>query len=533
MRDPGETCDRYTPCMRRPGFILLIALLALAPGCGDGAAGTESAAPLTPAHASVGPAPQDATQKRSGAAGRAEGSTTAPAGAPATSRSATQAEVRSHPNILFILADDQAARTLGVDGNPHIRTPNIDRLAAEGTYFTRCYVPLPQCAPSRAALLTGRYPHAIGAMSNIQKALPPDVVTLAHALKRAGYRCGMIGKWHQGDPLKPQAGFEDFWCTRDKDASGWNDKHTNSVLVVNGERRRHEGWLDDALTDYALRFIDADDGRPFFLWLAFFAPHEPFTPPSDPRFAYDPQDVPLPESIRDDLSGKPPQQRQSVCHRWYRQLGEGRLRQQIAAYYSMISALDANVGRLVEHLGSRGLERDTLVVYLSDNGWLNGEHQLRSKGPMLYEELVRMPLILRQPGVVPAGRKVAALVSSLDLYPSLAARAGAPPPQPLDGLDLWPLVVGGARQLRDAVFLEFLEKGSTGDVEPMLGVVTRTHKYTRYLHGGDEELYDLTADSLEMRNLAASPEASAALVQHRELVDDFAKSIREPFWKRE
>jgi uncharacterized sulfatase len=202
----------------------------------------------------------------------------------------------------------------------------------------------------------------------------------------------------------------------------------------------------------------------------------------------------------------------------------------IAVYYSMIAALDANVGRLLDHLEARGLASRTLVVFLSDNGWLSGEHRLVTKGAAFYEELVRTPFVLRWPGAVPAGAVLPALVSSLDLLPTLVRLAGAAPPEGLAGQDLWPLLDGAGAPGR-ALFLEYLEKVAPVEVEPMLGLVTERFKYARYLRGGDEELYDLAADPDEMRNLARSPDHAGTLAEQRARVDAFRASIAKPFWE--
>lgn len=436
----------------------------------------------------------------------------------------------ARPNIILIIADDQAPRTLGLEGNQLIRTPSLDRMAREGVYFSRMYVPLAQCAPSRAALLTGRYPHALGTLSNNQMQLPKDAITIAQLLKRAGYRCGMVGKWHQGNPLTPQAGFDDFWVGRDKNAKPKEQKYYDPVIVANGRRREHKGFLTDVLTDYALDFIKKPADKPFFLWLSYYAPHEPFMP--HPDHPYDPAVVPYPNVAADDLSTKPPQQSRSICHVAFGRYGEARIRKQIADYYSMISAMDADIGRILDQLRKSGRDKNTLVIFLSDNGWLNGEHQLLLKGPMLYEELVRMPMIVWQPGVVPKGAVRDGLVSSLDVFSTIVRRSGAAIPLGVDSRDLWAMIASDKPSTRSAVYLEFLEKGSTHDREPMLGVVTQRFKYNRYLAGGDEELYDLSADPFEYRNLIGSGEHAAELKRQRALLDAFAKSIKPPFWSK-
>jgi N-acetylglucosamine-6-sulfatase len=439
------------------------------------------------------------------------------------------ADARERPHILLVYVDDEAPGSLGFEGNALIRTPNLDRLARAGTRFARSYVPLPQCAPSRAAVLTGRYPHAAGVMSNSDARLDPSLPTIATLLGEAGYRRGFVGKWHLGEPERPQAGFDDGWIALDLSASG-HARYFDAPLWIGGERRTSQGYLGSVLTDHAIEFIDADDGRPFFLWLAYKTPHYPFVRPErgPPRIM--PSAIHPPASASDDLRGKPAAQRESEAHRWFTEGGDYTLRSDRARYYAMLEALDADIGRLLAHLAERGLLERTLLVFTSDNGVLLGEHQMVGKAPAFYEELVRVPLLLHWPGVVPADQERTELVSALDLLPTFAGLAGARLPAGLDGADLWPLVLGRGGPLRDAVFFEYTEKSLTGQFVPMLGVATGRHKYVRYLADGEEELYDLAADPRELNNLARSGVHSEVLGPLRERVDEFQRGIREPFW---
>jgi N-acetylglucosamine-6-sulfatase len=426
------------------------------------------------------------------------------------------------PNIIVVLTDDQAPGSLGVAGNPNIRTPHLDALAAGGVYFTRAYVPVPQCAPSRAAMLTGQYPHVAGVMTNTDARLPGTARTLPRVLKEHGYATGLIGKWHLGVDERAQGGFEDMWVTFPV-----KESHTDPELWVDGERRRHEGFLTDILTDYAIRFVDRHGSQPFLLWLAYRAPHPPFPQGGDERFAYDAAALPLPASIDDDLSGKPAAQRDSACHAWFAKAGRddgAGVRRRLAKYYALVSAIDYNVGRLVEHLRGKGIADRTVLFYLSDNGALFGEHQMVTKGPALYEELVRTPMIVWAPGRLPGGRRVDSLVSALDIFPTACGLTGSSPPPDLAGTDIWPLATGTATgPRRETLFLQYQEKTRTGERVPIRGLVTDRYKYAVYLDSGEEELYDLQNDPGEMTNLAAG-------AGHR----DVATGLRERLdqWRR-
>jgi len=429
------------------------------------------------------------------------------------------------PNIILILTDDQAPGTLGCEGNPHVRTPRLDRLAKEGAYFSRAYVPVPQCAPSRAALLTGLYPPLNGVLSNTDPQLNPDLTTFPELFKRQGYACGLVGKWHLGNGLQPQCGFEDLWVTY---LLPEEDRPVPRIsydprLYVNGQWVAHKGYLTDILTDYAIHFVEDHVDHPFLLWLAYKAPHPPYDPPPDARLSYEASVLPLPGSIADDLSTKPSPQRGSRAHRLFKQNSPVQIRRFLGAYYAMISSVDQNVARLLDRLDQLQLDRDTLIIYMSDNGFLHGEHQMLTKGAAFYEELVRTPLILRWPGRIESGTRVDALVSSLDIFPTLCRAADIPLPTHLSGKDLRPLLAGEYPALRETLFFEYHTEMLSNQVTPMRGLVTPRYKYVNYLQD-TEELYDLEVDPREMQNLISDPE-------REELADSLRQKLVE--WQSE
>jgi arylsulfatase A-like enzyme len=422
----------------------------------------------------------------------------------------------SRPNILLIISDDQAPGTLGCYGNRSVRTPTLDRLAAEGVRFDRAFVTVGQCAPSRASLLTGKYPHATGIEANDEvgdgEALAPDQVTLAQVLHEAGYATGLVGKWHLGPVDRPAAGFAD----------GWWALHAGVPPLINADgepARRSEGRPRTAVTtDHAIQFVrGARRDRPWFLWLAYNAPHVPTVPPEAVLDSFDPNRMRLPLSIGDDLSDKPESQRKSVPHRHFLKTKDAALRRAMAAYYADISYLDEQVARLFGALEQTGQADRTCVIFVSDNGWLIGEHQMLGKGPLMYEEQVRVPLIVRYPGVTPAGAASSSLISTVDFFPTLCEVAGARPPRGLHGQSFYSLLSDPARRYRDSVYLEYSEQ--KGRSFPIRALRTETHKYVDYLDDSDE-LYDLARDPLEMRNLAANLSADALLRQLRARLSD-------------
>lgn len=426
-----------------------------------------------------------------------------PDSVPATVQPGTRRQ--ANPNIILIISDDQAAGALGFEGNPDVRTPRLDALAQAGAYFGRAYVPLPQCAPSRAAILTGLYPHQNRVMTNVDPSLRPGAETLARALKNKGYVCGVVGKWHFVNGHGSEAGFVDYRATCPPGTAYYDPE-----LWLDDKKERRIGYLTDILTDLAIEFVDqqtrGEGNAPFFLWLAYQAPHGPYSGGS-PHIAdqYEPEELSLPASMKDDLSGKPTAQRLGRIHRMFLSQSEKDLRRSLAHYYSMITCMDRNVGRLVDQLRESGAARDTLVVFISDNGVLHGEHQMVLKGPAFYEELVRTPMIMWWPGRIESGRRIDALVSTLDLFPTFCGLTGATAPTRLSGRDLWPLLTGTSDEIREALFLEYEHKNATNEYVPMRGVVTKQHKYVRYLEQKDEELYDLRDDPDEMSNLIGEP----------------------------
>lgn len=379
------------------------------------------------------------------------------------------------PNVILILSDDQGYGDLGCHGNQDIQTPHLDRLAAQSTELLRFYVS-PVCAPTRASLLTGRYNVRTGVhgVTAGKETMPLDETTVAEAFRADGYRTGLIGKWHLGEayPNVPHAqGFETFIGMRN---GHWNN-YFDAEIEHNGKPYVPKGYIADALTNEAMRFVSAHRQEPFFLYLSYNTPHTPY----------------------------------QVPERYWKKFRDRGMPIELSAIYGMVENLDENIGRLMQHLDEQGLREETIVIFLTDNG-PNGERYnagLRGRKGAVYEGGVRVPFFVRWPGRVEAGRKLSRIASHIDVYPTLAEMCGVQRPTslPLDGLSLWPLLRAEPERRQAtadwpdrALFTHREREGNEATLYP--GAI-RTQRYN--LVNG-VELYDMEKDPGETTNIAAA-----------------------------
>ncbi|HOC73278.1 MAG TPA: sulfatase, partial [Candidatus Hydrogenedentes bacterium] len=418
-------------------------------------------------------------------------------GAGAAARAAGAVEKRP-PNVVLFLIDDMGWRDVGCYGSRFYETPNIDRLAAQGMRFTQAYAACPVCSPTRAAVLTGKYPARLhltdwipGHKHPYAKLLPPafnqelphEAVTLAEALKPAGYATASVGKWHLGGPdFGPEAqGF-------DVNAGGTHQGQPPSYFSPYGIPALKDGpegeYLTDRLTDEAVAFIESNRERPFFLYFPHYAVHTPIQAKKDVQARYAGR-------VRD---GDP---------------------QNNPGYAAMVEAVDQSVGRVMDALDRLGLAEDTVVIFTSDNGGLGrvtSNAPLREGKGTLYEGGVREPLIVRWPGRIAAGSLCGTPVCSVDFFPTIMEIATGPGPGPLtDGESLVPLLTGtGDIAARDLYwhYPHYHPLGATPG-----GIVRRgNHKLIEYYEDNRLELYDLAADPAETKNLAGEmPEKAEEL----------------------
>ncbi len=431
--------------------------------------------------------------------------------------------VTRKPNFVFILIDDLGWADIGCYGSELYETPNIDRLAAEGMRFTDAYAACPVCSPTRASILTGKYPATLhltdwiaGHVSPNAKLKVPDwtkylaheEVTLAEALKAGGYVSASIGKWHLGDKqyYPDNQGFDYNIAGYDKGQPPtyyWPysvDRDWNNEIPTMPEGGGDGEYLTDRLTDEALNFIGSNSEKPFFLYLAHYAVHTP-------------------------IEGK----KELIPHYQVKITSESR--QKNAEYAAMIQSVDESVGRVLTALREHNLEDDTVVIFMSDNGglagignWLNitSNYPLRSGKGTAYEGGIREPMIVKWPGRIKAGSVCDVPVTSVDFYPTMlemAGVAGDPGHNP-DGTSLMPLLENSGQFDREAIFWHYPHYHIT---TPFGAVRKGDWKLIEYYEDGRLELYNLKDDIGEENDLAAAmPDKSEEL---RKCLDDWRKGV--------
>jgi len=427
------------------------------------------------------------------------------------------------PNFVFILADDLGWKDVGFMGSEYYETPVIDRLASQGMHFTNAYSNAPNCAPTRACLLSGQYGPRHGVYTvgtpergetRLRKLIPtpnkitldPEIITIAEALKPAGYMSASIGKWHLGDDPELGPVSQGFDVNIGGDHHGHPPAgYFSPYQLPNLEEAPQGEYLTDRLTGEAVTFIRQNQAQPFFLYLPHYAVHKP---------------VQAPESLVDKYRGKP-----------------GSHGQNNPEYAAMIESVDTNVGRLLETLEELGLAEDTVVVFFSDNGGHGNEtsmEPLRGSKGMIYEGGIRVPLIVRWPGHVAPGSVCQVPVIGLDFFPTILEMAGVTPPdQTLDGESLVPLLQGEQQIDRSALFWHFpayLEPYNDDQwpwrITPCSAVRQGDWKLIELYEYETLELYHLSDDIREQHNLAKErPDKTRELLQ---VLRDWKQNVGAP-----
>ena len=414
----------------------------------------------------------------------------------------------SRPNILFLFADDQRADTIAAHGNPNIQTPNIDRLVASGFSFRRNYVfggnSGAVCVPSRAMLMSGKTWFHINTQTLAGEKLMPEL------FGENGYVTFGTGKWHNGQPSWLRA-FQHgeaimFGGMADHTKVPVRDLGPDGKLT---EQRTGEKFSSELFADAAIRFLEKQDGRkPFFLYTAFTAPHDPRIPgpgfPAD--YAHRP---PLPANFLPQLpfdNGAMQGGRDENLAAWPRT--EDVIRDQLAEYYSMVRHLDAQIGRIIAALKQTGQFENTLIVYAADNGLALGSHGLLGK-QNVFEHSMRVPLIFSGPGI-PRGQSSSAFTYLFDIFPTLCDVAGLTPPAKLAGESLRPLWEGRRERIRDSVFLPYIQL--------QRAVRDERWKLICYPKIGYIQLFDLQNDPNETKSVFDDPANAAHVARLRGLL---------------
>ncbi|SHE12522.1 Arylsulfatase [Chlamydia abortus] len=411
------------------------------------------------------------------------------------------ASISDYPNILFILSDDQGAWALGCAGNDEIRTPQLDRLAAEGMRFTNFFCTSPVCSPARASLLTGRIPSQHGVHDWIRGGSvgerPIEYLqgqkAYTEILAENGYLCGLSGKWHLGDSVRPQKGFT-HWYVHQTGGS----EYYNAPMIRDGKPINEPGYLTDVITDDALQFLEAQDGsRPFYLSVHYTAPHSPW-------IDNHPQEV---VDSYDDCEFKSCPQEPK--HPWAIKTAPwaDNQKENLKGYFAAVTEMDRNIGRILDKLEEKRLRGSTLVCFLSDNGFNCGHHGIWGKGngtfpQNMYDTSVKVPAIFSHPGRIPQGAVCDALVSGYDIMPTLLEYVGMEYTEAdgLPGSSFLKQLLGEEDGSREPVVV-FDEYG------PVRMIRTREWKYIHRYPYGPHELYDLVNDPGERHNLIGSREA--------------------------
>jgi arylsulfatase A-like enzyme len=427
-----------------------------------------------------------------------------------------------HPNIVFVLSDDHGCWGLGCYGNREIRTPNLDALAAGGMRFDNFFCTSPVCSPARASLLTGRIPSAHGVHDWVRGGNFGDgsIEYLAgqpaytDALAGAGYICGLSGKWHLGAAERPQKGFA-YWHVHQSGGGPYYD----APMYIDGQAVNAPGYVTDVITDGALAFLDrcAMGQRPFYLGVHYTAPHSPWID-NHPRDIVDSYDACPFESCP-----------QEPRHPWSPgDYGEQPVRERLKGYFAAVTAMDAGIGRILRRLDELKLRQNTLVVYLSDNGFNCGHHGIWGKGngtfpQNMYDTSIKVPAIFSHPGRIAGGSVCEALVNGYDWMPTVLEYAGVPNAEAahLPGRSFANLLQGERCELHDAVV-------AFGEYGPVRMIRTQKHKLVVRHPYGPDEFYDLTADAGERLNRFDDPAVAPTVRDLRARLESWFRAWVDP-----
>jgi N-acetylglucosamine-6-sulfatase len=425
----------------------------------------------------------------------------------------------ARPNFVVVIADDMAYGLFGPGRRfSFLSLPNLEKLAARGAFFENAFVTTALCSPSRATLLSGLYAHRHGVLGNELTDLSPAIATYPQILHGQGYETAHVGKWHMNSRNDmPRPGY-DHWVSFHGQGA-----YEDQVLNVDGRTVARPGYITDVLTEEAVNWLRQPHPRPFLLVLAHKAPHQPGLPAARHAGALAGASLPEPASFHDTFADKPAWQRRYVrCGGTATAYAQCPDPQPAAIppwpwagqdatrldYLRTLLAVDESLGRVMATLDGLALTSSTYVVFVSDNGFLLGEHRLGDKR-LAFEESLRVPFVVAGPGV--AAHAVTGTALNLDLAPTILDLAGVPVPGSMQGLSLAGTLRGQGPPARDAFLYEYDRESFFPVIPDIRAIRTRTRKYVTYTEApSEDELYDLATDPDELVNLATRPEWAAA-----------------------
>jgi arylsulfatase A-like enzyme len=434
-----------------------------------------------------------------------------------------QSGMKKRPNIVFFYTEGQRADALSLSGNLILKTPHQDRIGREGVCFTNSFCTNALCAPARAVTLTGLYSHTSGALDNkTTAALPPDIPIFTDLLHETGYDVAMVGKAHIGNGVRER--YWDYYFAFNSAVTDYYFPHAfEGRKGVMGEEKIYRGesrgdfrdnsaldrtgvYADDLFTDRALDWLKQERDRPFCLLLWLQAPHAPFYRPRRYLDMYNGIPISKPVSFDDDLKGYPGKPRcfanaQNKIGTIETGDSARSLEEMVKDYYAGLTAVDDNIGRVLDFLESSGQLDDTVTLHSSDHGFFLGEWRLFDKR-FMHEPSIRTPAMIRYPKAFKAGTKVNEMILNLDFAPTLLELAGVAVPESMQGKSLVKLAQGNESQWRQDWLYEYFDYPGAEEVRPHRGVRTTRYKYIHYFLDPQEyEFYDLQDDPGELNNL--------------------------------
>lgn len=465
------------------------------------------------------------------------------AGAAAATSSLKTAPANHPPNILFFLTDDQRRDAMSAYGNKLLKTPNMDRIAAQGTRFDLGFATNALCRPSRTSILTGQYSHTHQVLTNSDgRNLPgraellPDQITFPHLFKAAGYWTALAGKWHL---VNEPGGFYEYAVLPGQGV------YLDPAMIVNGAHVQFRGHVEDVIGDQALHMLrNRPKDKPFCFLAHFKAPHRSWIPAARFEHRFDDVHIPEPRTFNDNLAGRSDAVRNSSMHVAdlpdFRDRGcpdslaaeprkECNLQQLVKNYYRVLLGVDENVGRLLDYLGDESLLENTIIVYTSDNGFFLGDHGLMDKR-LMYEESISVPYVISWPAALPKGQvDDRHMVLNIDFAPTLLDLAGLPVPASMQGKSVRPLLEGKEVSDWRASFLyEYFEYPAVHCVRKNRGVRTSQWKLIHFWEEPESfELYDLKADPDEVHNLASDAKYRNVFTEMKERLAQLRKDTHD------